>query len=208
MLDLVIPDAGPLITFGLIDRLDLLDRFKCPILITDFVCKEFARGLVGAPNKAVIEDWLARNRNRIQTFESEYLKMWEALYDEVKEKVKRTYPQVGDLSIREFADHIRDTVPEDDQILILFEAPAVKKLDFHPHVHLIHSYAFMLTLERLNVIPSSEALYEEVRRRGRSLARDTFERRAFAADGSNSPWQTDYRSGDEGSGGGMSFETN
>lgn len=37
MLDLVIPDTGPLITFALVDRLDLLDRFNCPIVVTDMI---------------------------------------------------------------------------------------------------------------------------------------------------------------------------
>jgi hypothetical protein len=32
MLDLVIPDSGPLITLGSVDRLDLINRFKCGIL--------------------------------------------------------------------------------------------------------------------------------------------------------------------------------
>ena len=44
MLDLVIPDSGPLITLGAIDRLDLINRFKCGILIADMVGYEIMRG--------------------------------------------------------------------------------------------------------------------------------------------------------------------
>ena len=49
-LELAIPDSGPLISLGRVERLDLLDRFDCPIVITDMVADEVLRGLPGAPD--------------------------------------------------------------------------------------------------------------------------------------------------------------
>ena len=36
-LELAIPDSGPLISLGRMARLDLLDRFDCPIVITGMI---------------------------------------------------------------------------------------------------------------------------------------------------------------------------
>ncbi len=47
--ELAIPDSGPLISPGRMARLDLPDRFTCPIVITDTVADEVLRGLPGAP---------------------------------------------------------------------------------------------------------------------------------------------------------------
>jgi hypothetical protein len=94
--------------------------------------------------------------------------------------VKRLHPNAGEQSIREFTDKLRDTIPADDQVLVLFEEDSVKRMKFDPYVHLLHSFAFMLTLEQLRVIPSAEELHAEVLQRGRNLAKDTFERRATA----------------------------
>ena len=70
MLDLVIPDFGPLMTLGLIDRLDLIDRFNCALLMTDIVAYELLRGSDTAPDKAVFERWFSGRGNRIQTTET------------------------------------------------------------------------------------------------------------------------------------------
>ena len=35
MISVVVPDTGPLISLGLVGRLDLIDRFNSQILITD-----------------------------------------------------------------------------------------------------------------------------------------------------------------------------
>jgi hypothetical protein len=192
VLDLAIPDSGPLITFGLLDRLDLLDRFKCPILVTDMVSEEVLRGPDTAKDKVIFEKWFAERGNSIQTVETTYGAMWKELTPDARKRVKRLHPDAGELSIREFTDKLRETIPEEDQVLVLFEEDSVKKMKFGPHVHLIHTFAFMLALENLRVIPSADDLRAEVLRRGRNLATDIFERRATAKTGVAPDWQVDY----------------
>lgn len=200
MLDLVIPDSGPLITFGLLDRLDLLDRFNCAIVVTDMVAAEVLRGPDTAIDKPVFQRWFAARGNRVQTVETTYGAMWNALAPEDRKRIKRLHPDAGELAIREFTDKLKHTIPPQDQVLVLFEEDAVKTMTFGPHVHLIHTFAFMVSLENLGVIPSAEDLYSEVLAKGRNLARDTFERRVVAPDGAVADRQTDYEAGTDDAG--------
>lgn len=192
MLDLVIPDAGPLMTLGLIDRLDLLDRFNCGILIADMVEIEIRRGPDTAPDKIAFSRWMADRGNRIQTVETALGIVWNDLSDEARAKLKRHTPNAGEISIREFTDKIRDALPADDQVLVLFEEDAVKRMAFGPHVHLIHTYGFLVALEHMKVIASAKMIVDQVRSAGRNLAMDTFEKRSQLATGDVADWQTDY----------------
>ena len=201
MLDLAIPDSGPLITFGLLNKLDLLDRFKCAILVTDMVLEEVLRGPDTAKDKVIFEKWFGEQGNRIHTIDTTYGAMWKELAPDARKRVKRLHPDAGKLSIREFTDKLRETIPEKDQVLVLCEEDAVKKLKFGPYVHLIHTYAFMVALENLGVIRSADDLHAEVIRRGRNLARDIFERRATAKTSVEPDWQVDYETNGSISGG-------
>lgn len=192
MLDLVIPDTGPLITFGVIGRLDLLDRFKCPILVTDMIEIEVRRGSDAALDKEAFERWFALRGNRIQTVDTLYGTMWKELPEEKRREIKRQFPNAGEESIREFAGKIGEVLPPNDQVLVLFEEDRVKRLSFGRHVHLLHTWAFMVALERMEVVPSAEVLWNHVVDRGRTIARDVFERRATGSEGAAHDWQEDY----------------
>jgi len=192
MLDLVIPDTGPLITLALIDRLDLLDRFQCPILVTDMIHAELTRGPDTAPDKAAFEHWYRARGNRVQTVDTLYGTMWRELPDKTRRSIKRQFPNAGEESIREFAGRVAEVLPEDDQILVLFEEEKVKRMFFGRHVHLLHTWAFMVALERMGVIPSADDLYKQVEQRGRTIARDVYERRAFGGGGLAQDWTDDY----------------
>ena len=183
MLDLVIPDTGPLITFGVINRLDLLDRFNCAILVTDMVEAEIRRGPETAKDKPVLERWFASRGNRVQTFPTSYGIMWKMLSPDQQKLVKRQVPDAGEQSIREFIQKVEGTISDDDQMLVLFEEDAVKKVQFGRKVHLLHVFAFMVTLEEMGLIPSADQMHNDVLAAGRQLARDTFERRAVGTDG-------------------------
>ena len=65
MIRLVIPDSGPLISLAKIDRLDLLDRIKCPITIIDVVKKEVLDGPSDANDVQLLEKWFEQGKNRI-----------------------------------------------------------------------------------------------------------------------------------------------
>jgi hypothetical protein len=198
MLDLVIPDSGPLITLGLINRLDLLDRFNCGVLIADMVEYEIKRGPDTAPDKAAFIKWFEGRGNRIQTVRTTYGFMWSELPEEARKEIKRQNPHADELAIREFTDTLRTTIPAEDQVLVLFEEDAVKNMTFGEHVHLLHTYSFLQALENLKIIPSAEEIVGHVQKAGRNLARDPYERRARSQSGSPADWQTDYDVSDDG----------
>lgn len=187
MLELVVPDSGPLISLALLDRLDLLEKFTCAIVVTDMVQYEVERGGSEAPDRPVLERWFARQSNQVQVVETTYGLMYRALPADLQAQI-RLKKNAGENSIREFADHVRESLGPDDQVLVLFEDQAVQKMDFGRHVHLLHTYAFFVTLENLGVIPSALALVDELKEKRRLLARDLFERQASQADGEAADW--------------------
>jgi hypothetical protein len=184
---------------GSVNRLDLIDRFRCGILIADMVGYEIERGPDTAPAKAAFSKWFKGRGNRVQTVDTTYGSMWSKLSEEDRKAIKRQNPHAGELAIREFTDRIRETIPAEDQVLILFEEDAVKGMNFGDHVHLLHRYAFLLTLENLKVIPSAQAIVDQIHNAGRKLARDTFERRARVPSGDAADWQSDYDTSEEAS---------
>jgi hypothetical protein len=192
MLDLVIPDSGPLITLGVIGRLDLIDRFNCGIVIADMVGHEIRRGPEAAADKAAFDEWFEQRGNRVQIVDTTYGMMWSRLSDEDRKAVKRLHPDAGELAIREFTEKVRQTLHPENQVLVLFEDDAVKRMDFGDHVHLLHTYAFLQTLENMKVIASANAIFGQIHKAGRNLARDLFERRAQTPSGEVADWQADY----------------
>jgi hypothetical protein len=162
---------------------------------------EIERGPDTAPDKAAFSKWFKGRGNRVQTVDTTYGSMWSKLSEEDRKAIKRQNPHAGELAIREFTDRIRETIPAEDQVLVLFEEDAVKGMNFGDHVHLLHTYAFLLTLENLKVIPSAEAIVDQIHKAGRNLARDTFERRARVPSGDAADWQTDYDTSEEASSG-------
>ncbi len=161
-------------------------------MVTDMVSYEILRGPEAAPDKSTFEKWFTARGNRIQTIETTYGAMWKELPAAAKQKIKRLNPDAGELSIREFAEKLEHVITEDAQVLVLFEEDAVKRMHFGRHVHLLHTFAFMLSLENLGVIASAEDMYKDVLAKGRRIARDAFERRATHASGSTADWQRDY----------------
>lgn len=109
MLDLVVPDCGPLISLALLDRLDLLDRFTCAIVVTDMVRYELERGGEEAADRPIVEDWLTRRSNRIQSVETTYGLMYRALPRELQKQI-RVRRNAGENSIREFLDYVQSTL--------------------------------------------------------------------------------------------------
>ena len=185
MIRMVIPDSGPLISLGKIDRMDLIDRFKCPIIITDVVQMEITDGPDDATDARVLSDWMQRGGNRLQVADTTYgqlLKQNRQLLDMIPEN--RRAPLVrqfkrknaGELSILEFAMEIRTWMSDSDTTLVLFEDSEVRSIPFGDHVHLMSNWSLAMSLEKLGVIPSADALFDQIEAAGRNAPRRPFER--------------------------------
>ncbi len=188
--ELAIPDSGPLISLGRIDRLDLLDRFNCPIVITDMVAGEVLRGMPGSPDAMIFRDWFRQGGNRIQTIETSIGLLWNALPPD-QQALRKRIKDAGETSIWQFSNSLRDTLGASDYGLLLFEDNQVKNLDFGPRIAKITTWSFMIGMERMGVIPSAEALHLELSAAGRNIQKDPFERQAASA-GADESWTDKY----------------
>lgn len=193
-LEIVIPDSGPLMSLGRINRLDLLDRFACPILITDMVADEVLRGMPGAPDAVVFKDWFEHRGNQIQTVETSIGILLKAVPPEQKEVLRRI-KDAGETSIWQFANTLERMMSPSDEALLLFEDSAVKKMDFGPKVTKVTTWSFFLGLERMGVIASADGLISEIADQKRMIVRDPFEACAPESDASTD-WTDKYRLGE------------
>lgn len=189
-LEIAIPDSGPLMSLGRIDRLDLLERFKCPILITDMVAAEVLRGLPGAPDAAIFQHWFESRDNHVQTVETSIGLLWKAVPEENKAVLKRI-KDAGETSIWQFSNSLRETIGPQDYGLILFEDARVKTMDFGPHMAKVTTWSFLIGLERMGVIQSADKLHQEMADANRDIPKDPFEKAAEAASDGES-WTDAY----------------
>jgi hypothetical protein len=182
MIRLVIPDSGPLISLARIGRLDLIDRFRCPILITDVVEMELLDAPADGPDVPFFQEWLGNKGNRIQIVETTYgqllrqnRELLALLPAEQQSAQKRRFKvkNAGELSIREFSDEVRNTLSDQDSVLVLFEDRKVRKLSFGEHVHMMSSWSLAKAVENLGLISSAEELFDEIER---TPPRDPFEK--------------------------------
>lgn len=180
-LDLVIPDSGPLISLGRINRLDLLDRFNCPIVIADVAVNEVLRGMPGAPDVMIFRDWIRNGGNRIQTIETSIGLLWNALTPD-QQSLRKRIKDAGEASVWQSSNTLRDTLGASDYGLLLFEDNQVKNMDFGPRIAKITTWSFLIGMERMGVIPSAEALHQELSSAGRDIQRDPLERQAESAE--------------------------
>ena len=189
MIAVVMPDTGPLISLARIGRLDLLDRFRSQILITDAVQVELMDGPQDGPDQITLTEWIARGGNRIRIVETAYgalLRQNRELLRYVPEAERARFRRhsrvkdAGENSIRELADEVRDTLSRDATGLVLFEDASVMKMDFGPYVRVMTTWSFAVALERLEVIPSASELFDRIEDTGRTPPRRAFDRPSAA----------------------------
>lgn len=185
MIEIVFPDSGPLISLAKINRLDLIDRFQSQILITDAVEIEIMEGPEGSADMTVLSNWIKNGGNKIQVVETAYgelLKQNRELLKFVPEEQRSQFRRrgkarnAGENAIREFADEIRNTLPDGASALVLFEDNRVRSMNFGDHVRLMTTWSFVVALENLDVIPSANDLFDQIEATGRRPPRDPFDR--------------------------------
>ena len=194
MISVVVPDTGPLISLGLVGRLDLVDRFNSQILITDAVRTELLEGRPSAPEREALAGWVAAGGNRLRIVETPSGRLLQRAFDLLdyvpegrldheRRKVRREMRIAGENSIRDLAEEMRGGLVGGTTGLVLFEDRRVRNMDFGPRVRHLSTWSFALALEALNIIPSADGLFDEIERAGRMASRIVFDqRRAEAGD--------------------------
>ncbi|MYI68541.1 MAG: hypothetical protein F4103_07280 [Boseongicola sp. SB0673_bin_14] len=192
MISVVVPDTGPLISLGLVGRLDLIDRFKGQILITDAVRTELLDGRPSAPEREALAAWITAGGNRLRIVETPSGSLLQRAFDLLecvpdhrldheRRKVRREMRNAGGNSIRDLAEGMRGGLVGDTTGLVLFEDRRVRNMDFGPRVRRLSTWSFALALEALDVIPSAEGLFDQIERAGRMASRIVFDRRGSEA---------------------------
>lgn len=177
-IEIIIPDSGPLMSLGRINRLDLLDRFRCSILITDMVAEEVLRGTPGAPDRNVFKKWFEACGHQVQTVETTIGLLWKSIPRDRKSILKRI-KDAGETSIWQFSNSLRETMTDTDDALLIFEDKKIKTMDFGPNVSKVTTWSFLLGLERLKILPSAEDVFNKIAHGNRVLSKDPFEHHAL-----------------------------
>lgn len=74
-IDLVLPDAGPLISLAHAGRLDLLELFERPLVVLDVVRSEALRK-PDAPDYDRLSAWFEHSGNRMTVVETPIGRLW------------------------------------------------------------------------------------------------------------------------------------
>lgn len=97
--DLIIPDAGPLISLAHAGRLDLVEVFNRPVAVIDIVKLEYPKK-PESPDHMVLKTWFENNANAIRTIDTPFRQAYDqALQDEATGKNPRATPGMGDAAL-------------------------------------------------------------------------------------------------------------
>ena len=210
--DLVVVDAGPLISLAVAGEMTLLKVFRRPIRILDVAkaeCTRF-RDKSGANELAA---WFADEEGRdYSTIETpghldRYL---DAVAKEEAGDTTRPSEGIGDEAITWYLANVAKLERGRDIVLVLLEdAPFGdgSLMMQNPEVAALSTRAFLRTLQNYGIIESADAVIrrvEESSAGARTVAPDMADRPGRLARNTRTDWKSRLKSDDDGSGGGMS----
>jgi hypothetical protein len=223
---LIVADSGPLISLACADELGLLQSFGRPVVVADVVRVECTRK-IGAPGESRLTHWFETGGgNQFKELRTPFLPIFEKALAEVNsgENPDATVG-LGDAAISWILKNLtrlRDvngqsiSVGAEEIALVLTEdgpygdGPVLMQR----RAHVLSTRQWLKTLERLELIPSSQAVIDEIQAGGRKPARYMADRPAVVTDGTRSDWKdgtetviANWRKdddADDGSGGGAS----
>lgn len=186
--DLVIPDAGPLISLAHARRLDLVLVFERPVVIADIVRLECLKK-PGSPDHDVLADWFARMGNRIRIEDTGMRGVYEAaLARERSGEEPRATSGYGDAALAYMLRRL-DLIAGPDAIplVLLEDSKATRSLQRFDRAHILSTRTWLYSLERANVIPSADQVIGQMKTAGRELSTVQADRPA-RDDGMPSDW--------------------
>ena len=159
--DLVIPDAGPLISLAHAGRLDLVHVFDQPVAVLDVVRLECLKK-PDSPDHAAMKDW----------FETPIRQLYEqALLAEADGANRNATRGLGDAAFGWLLPNLDLVVDRRTVPLVLTEDRNLSvTLADHQVAHILSTRAWLLGLENAGVIPSAAEVIEQIGRHGRVLS--------------------------------------
>jgi len=169
--NLIIPDAGPLISLAHAGRLDLVDVFNRPLAVIDVVKIECLKK-PDSPDHPAMKTWFENNSNAIRIIDTPMRSIYEqALQDEISGKNPRATRGLGDAAYGWLLPNI-DLVAERGAVpLVLTEDKNLSiTLADHQVAHILSTRAWLAGLENAGVIESAAEIIAEIGRHGRNLS--------------------------------------
>ncbi|RKZ82755.1 MAG: hypothetical protein DRR19_20155 [Candidatus Parabeggiatoa sp. nov. 1] len=184
---LVIPDAGPLISLGKAQSLEILLKLDLPIYIVDQVYFEVTRE-PSFEDAKIIRQFAQSYPDRVNIVETQVGNL-----ARMEREINPSAPQrqLGEAAITDFLSNQLDKIVEPlDPVLLLFEDSDLTRMNvvLRQNVHLLSTKALLIGMERLGVIASEAAIWEAIIASGRTPSDEIVDQSAPATYG-GSYWQ-------------------
>lgn len=186
--DLIIPDAGPLISLAHAGRLDLVEVFNTPVAVIDIVKLECLKK-PESPDHSLLREWFENNDNSIRIIDTPLRQAYDqALQDELSGKNPRATRGMGDAAYGWLLPNI-DLVSHRGAIpLVLTEDKNLSiTLADHNVAHILSTRAWLTGLQNAGVIESAAEIIGRIGQHGRNLSPLQVDR-AVEARGDKSDW--------------------
>ena len=168
-ISLVVPDAGPLISLAIADRLDLFDAFAVPLATLDVVKAECLHH--DWHGRANLMSWFGRNEGAIEIIDSPIMPIYRAAMESERRKENPHATRgLGDAAISWYVANAPFTREAHTTTLVLTEDAAFGDSRLGRDVHVLSTRAFLQTLENLEVIASARRILDDIERGGRTVA--------------------------------------
>ena len=157
---LVIPDAGPLDSLWVADRLDLLLRLDMPIVIVDVVYDEVTSDL-RYPKDAAVKAFIEANQPPFVIEQTDI-----GAYERARRRAgKPRKRNIGELAMMDFisdAGGVRRYLQSNDPLLMLYEDRGLRVFQRPPNMRLLSTVGLLRGMEKVGVIRSADAIISEM----------------------------------------------
>lgn len=156
----IIPDAGPLNSLWVADRLDLLLILDMQLVVVDAVYDELTSDL-SYPKDRDVKAFIDGNQ---PPFVIESTEIGELERDK-RRMGKRPKKNAGELAIVDFMssdDGLRKYASAGDPVVLLFEDAGIRVFNKPPNLHLLSTVGLLRGLERVGAIRSADAVLHEM----------------------------------------------
>lgn len=168
--DLILPDAGPLISLAHADRLELLRVFGRPVVVLDVVERECLKR-PDSPDHARLRAWFAHGHNQFRRAETPFLTLYEdALARELSGAEPAATRGFGDATLAWFVKNIERVVEPGVVPLILTEDKDFSVEMRGGRAHVLSTRSWLAGLANVGAIPDAASVIAEIGSHGRALS--------------------------------------
>ena len=169
--DLILPDAGPIISLAHADRLDLLELFDRPVIVLDVVKFECLRK-PDSPDHDRLQSWFRRSGNRIIVAATPLGPLYlEAQRAERAGTDRSATRGLGDATLSWALQNVeRIARPGSVPLMLVEDRKLAVSLEGLNRGHILSTRAWLAALEEAGAIDDYEAIIDEMAQHGRRLS--------------------------------------